>query len=204
MIQIAYISTATQPMTTEQLIDLLQQSFENNTATGVTGMLIFGNATFLQVLEGEERVVDGLYEKIKKDPRHNSPSLLHRKPIQRRQYDDWTMGFKRVAGKELQGIEGLRDFSETDFNSEYLKLNTAVADSIMDHFRKPYWDPLVRELEEKEDYIRHLKKSLARTRSSVEVASLVLESIFDASNTNSLSQRHLRLCAFALEALGKA
>jgi len=204
MIQIAYISTATKPMTTEQLIDLLKQSFKNNAATGVTGILIFGNATFLQVLEGEERVVDGLYEKIKKDPRHSSPSLLHRKPIERRQYDDWTMGFKRVGGKELQGIEGLRDFNEADFNSEYLTRNTTAAESIMDHFRKPYWDPLVRELEEKEDYIRHLKKSLARIRSSAEVASLALESIVDASNTNSLSERHLRLCAFALETLGKA
>jgi hypothetical protein len=27
---------------------MLQQSFENNTASGVTGMMLYGNATFLQ------------------------------------------------------------------------------------------------------------------------------------------------------------
>lgn len=202
MIQIAYMSTATQPMTTEQLIDLLQQSFKNNTASGVTGMMLYGNATFLQALEGEEQVVDELYQKIAKDQRHASIVFLHRKTIERRQYSDWTMAFKRVSDKELQGVEGLRDFSEADFNSDYLARNTAVAENLMNHYSG--WDPLLRELEGKERYIEELKKSLADTRSRIEVASLVLDSITDAGNSNGMSERHLRLCEFARDALGKA
>ena len=202
MIQIAYISTATPPMTTEQLIDLLQQSFKNNTAAGVTGMMLYGNATFLQVLEGDEKVVDALYEKIAKDQRHGSIVFLHRKTIERRQYSDWTMAFKRVSGKELQGIEGLRDFSEADFNSDYLARNTAVAENLMNHYSG--WDPLLREIGEKEHDIENLKKSLAQARSRIEVASLVLESIADAGRSNGLSERLLRLCEFARETLAKA
>jgi DNA polymerase II small subunit/DNA polymerase delta subunit B len=202
MIQIAYISTATQPMTTEQLIALLQQSFNNNTASGVTGMMLYGNATFLQALEGEEKVVDALYDKISKDKRHSNIIFLHRKAIERRQYDDWTMAFKRVSDKELQGIEGLRDFTETNFNSEYLTQNTAVAENLMNHFSS--WNPLLRELEEKEQHINSLKKSLAHARSCIEVAGLVLESIADAGSSNSLSERHLRLCEFAQETLRKS
>jgi hypothetical protein len=202
MIQIAYISTATEPMTTEQLVALLEQSFKNNTACGVTGMILYGNATFLQALEGEERVVDALYEKISKDPRHRSIVFLHRKTIERRQYSDWTMAFKRVSDKELQGIDGLRDFREADFNSEYLTQNTVVAENLMSHFGS--WDPLLRELAEKERYIENLKTSLAHARSRIEIASLVLESIADASRTNSLSERHLHLCEFAQETLRKA
>jgi len=202
MIQIAYISTATEPMTTEQLIALLQQSFKNNTAAGVTGMMLYGNATFLQALEGDEKVVDELYAKIAKDPRHSSIVFLHRKTIARRQYSDWTMAFKRVSDKEVQGIEGLRDFSEADFNSDYLARNTAVAENLMNHFSG--WDPLLRELEQKEHDIGNLKKSLAQARSCIEVASLVLESIADAGRTSSLSERHLRLCEFARETLAKA
>jgi hypothetical protein len=202
MIQIAYISTATQPMTTEQLIALLQQSFKNNIASGVTGMMLYGNATFLQSLEGEETVVDALYEKISKDERHGGIVFLHRKTIERRQYADWTMAFKRASDKELQGVEGLRDFSETDFNAKFLAQNTAVAENLMNHFSS--WNPLLRELEEKERSIENLKKSLAQARSCIEVASLVLESIADAGHTNSLSERHLQLCEFARETLGKA
>jgi len=202
MIQIAYISTATKPMTTEQLIALLQQSFKNNTAAGVTGMMIYGNATFMQALEGEEKVVDELYAKIAKDQRHGNVVFLHRKAIERRQYSDWTMAFKRFSDKEVQGIEGLRDFSEADFNSDYLARNTAVAENLMNHYSG--WDPLLRELEQKEHDIGNLKKSLAQARSCIEVAGLVLESIADAGRTNSLSERHLRLCEFARETLAKA
>ena len=110
--------------------------------------------------------------------------------------------FKRVSDKELQGIEGLRDFSEANFNSDYLTQNTAVADNLMNHFSG--WDPLLREIGEKEHDIEHLKKSLAQARSSIEVASLVLESIADASHSNGLSERHLRLCELARETLAKA
>lgn len=203
MIQIAYISAATQPMSTEHLLALLQQSLRNNAGNGVTGMLLYGNATFLQALEGEESVVAALFDKILLDPRHTNVKILHRKAIERRQYSDWTMGFKRVSDQELQKIEGLRDFSEKNFNSEYLAENTAVAETLMDHYSKPYWDPLVRALDEKDDIITDLKKTLAETRGSIEVASLMLESVVDASKINGLSEGHVRLCELALDALRK-
>jgi hypothetical protein len=60
MIQISYISSATEPMSTQDLLRLLQGCRENNAGRGVTGMLFYCNGTFLQVLEGEERVIDEL------------------------------------------------------------------------------------------------------------------------------------------------
>jgi len=107
MIQVSYISSVTEPMSTQDLLTLLQECRENNAGNGVTGMLLYGNATFLQVLEGEEKVIDDLVEKIRKDQRHTNLQILHRRPIQRRQYSDWSMGFKRVSDKELQRVEGL-------------------------------------------------------------------------------------------------
>ena len=136
MIQISYISSATDPMSTQELLDLLRQSRENNAESGITGMLLYGNGTFLQVLEGDESVVESLLDKIRKDPRHTDLKLLHRKTIQKRQYSDWSMGFKRLSTKELQNVEGLRDFGEKDFNPDYLTQHSAVVDSLMSHFRK--------------------------------------------------------------------
>ena len=52
MIQTAYVSRAAETMTQENLLALLQQCLANNEAGGVTGMLLYGNETFLQVLEG--------------------------------------------------------------------------------------------------------------------------------------------------------
>ena len=77
MIQIVYISSAVAPWSTEQLLELLQQCLKNNSARGVTGMLLYGEDTFLQALEGDDAVIDALIEKIARDPRHAKIQLLH-------------------------------------------------------------------------------------------------------------------------------
>ena len=136
MIQISYISSAIAPMSNQDLLGLLQECRENNAQSGVTGMLIYCNATFLQVLEGEEKVVDDLIDKIRKDARHANLQVLHRRTIERRQYSDWSMGFKRVSDKELRVVEGLRDFGEKDFNPDYLLQHGEAVQSLMNHFRK--------------------------------------------------------------------
>ena len=136
MIQISYISSATEPMSKQDLLALLQECRENNAGCGVTGMLLYGSGTFLQVLEGDEKVVDDLIDQIRKDPRHTNLQMLSRKAIQRRQYSDWSMGFKRVSDRELQDVEGLRDFGEENFNPDYLAQHSEVVQSLMNHFRK--------------------------------------------------------------------
>lgn len=136
MIQISYISSSADPMDTNELVDLLQQCRENNAGNGVTGMLLYANGTFLQVLEGEERVIDNLMTKIRRDRRHTNIHLLQRISIQHRQYSDWSMGFKRVSEKDLHKIDGLMDFSEKNFNAEYLAQHSDVVQSLMNHFRK--------------------------------------------------------------------
>jgi len=136
MIQLSYLSTAIEPMSTQDLLRLLQQCREKNPARGITGMLLYGNSTFLQVLEGEEQVVDELVEKIRQDPRHTDLQILYRKKIKQREYADWSMGFKRVSDKDLRQVEGLRYFGEKDFNPDYLAQHNNVVQNLMNHFRK--------------------------------------------------------------------
>jgi Sensors of blue-light using FAD len=204
MIQISYISRAAEPMPADKLLALLQQCLANNVSNGVTGMLVYGNETFLQALEGEDKAVDDLVEKISKDPRHNNIQLLHRRPIAERQYSDWTMGFKRISDHDLKQIAGLRNFGERDFNFDNLAKHGNVVEALMDHYRKPSWDPLLRELDAQDKVLEHLKKTLTSTRRSVEVASLMLESILDASRGGKLSEGHLHLCESALNTLRQA
>lgn len=136
MIQISYISSATEPMSKQQLLRLLQECRESNAGRGVTGMLLYGNGTFLQVLEGEEKVISELVDKIRQDHRHTDLQILYRKTIQQRQYSDWSMGFKRISDKDLMQVEGLRNFTKKDFNPEYLSQQSAIVESLMNHFRK--------------------------------------------------------------------
>lgn len=123
-------------MSTGELQTLLQECRENNARMGITGMLLYGNQTFVQVLEGEEPTVNALLETIKRDPRHTNVQLLQRKTIERREYSDWSMGFKRVSGEDLENLEGLNNFFEKDFNPSYLASHAPVVDLLMNNFRK--------------------------------------------------------------------
>ena len=183
MIQTAYVSRAAETMTQEALLSLLQQCLANNESSGVTGMLLYGNDTFLQVLEGDEAVLEAVIDKIRKDPRHSRIHFLYRKPLERRQYADWSMGFKRISAQGLQAIGGLSEFREKDFNFDYLIEHEAVVETLMDRFREPHWDPLIRELDAKDKVIEYLKKELTHTRGCIEIASFVLENVTEASRS---------------------
>jgi len=201
MIQTTYVSRASESMTQESLLSLLQQCHANNEASGVTGMLLYGNDTFLQLLEGEETVLDTLLDKIRKDPRHTEIRFLYRKPLERRKYTDWSMGFKRVSTQGLSAIGGVSEFGEKDFNFDYLIEHEAVAEDLVERFRVPHWDPLIRELDAKDKVIEYLKKALSHTRGCIEIASFVLENVVTASRSGRLDDEQLRLCESALDSL---
>jgi len=93
MIQIVYVSAAANPMTTEQLKALLAKARVRNATHSVTGMLLYHDGSFLQVLEGHEADVDPILASIQRDPRHTSTRILHRGAIVQREFPDWSMGF---------------------------------------------------------------------------------------------------------------
>lgn len=201
MIQISYLSRATAPFSSEQLLALLRQCHANNTARGITGMLFYGNGTFLQVVEGDEGVVDELVGRIARDARHDDIRILSRKSIERREHPDWTMGFERVTEAGLREVTGLRDFSESDFTPDVLAARQDVVDTLMDRFRAPHWDPLVRELDANQKVLEHLRLALARQRGRAAFATLVIESLAEAGRKGPLGEEHHRLCESALKSL---
>lgn len=136
MIQITYLSSATRAMSQGDLEDILRTARDNNARLGITGMLLYGNKTFIQILEGEESVVEELVKTIKRDPRHTNFQILKKKPIEQHEYADWSMGFKRVSGEDFEAVKGLKDFEEKNFNTTFLGSHASLVDSLMDHFRK--------------------------------------------------------------------
>jgi hypothetical protein len=201
VIRLSYVSSADAEMSTSELLKLLQQCIKNNPPLGVTGMLLYGNGTFLQTIEGDDAIIDELVKKIANDPRHTRLKFVSRKQIERRQYPEWSMGFKRISDQELGQIAGLKSFGMQDFNFDNLIKNDAVVETLMDHYRAPHWDPLVRELEAQDKVIEHLQQVLTRMRGAMEISGLVLESVAAAGAHGTLSEEHQRLCDTALQAL---
>jgi len=107
--QLIYTSTAVKDFGELELSHLLLQARRNNERAGVTGMLLYHQRSFLQVIEGEAAALDALFARIGRDERHNRVSALLRQPVPSRQFADWAMGF--VAERHIaQALPGFSDF----------------------------------------------------------------------------------------------
>ena len=201
MIRVTYVSHISEPLSSEQLLALLLQCRTNNAAQGITGMLIYGNGTFLQTLEGDEDVIDPLMDDISKDGRHEDIRLLTRRPIETRQYADWNMGFAQVTDETLKNVEGLKDFAAEDFTFEYLIGHEPVVASLMEHFREPNFDQLIGEIYAKDKVIGHLKTALAQVRDRTQLAHLALESLTEAVRNGESTEALLPMCDSVLSSL---
>lgn len=87
----------------------------NNTAHTVTGMLIFANGRFLQILEGERKDVLHTFERIQQDPRHRHVSVILRRDISERMFSHWNMGFLHLTAEDLQKRPELLAFFQAEF-----------------------------------------------------------------------------------------
>lgn len=111
MITLIYGSTAiNNHMPSEELVAILEKARQTNATLNITGMLLYDDGNFLQVLEGEDEVVTSLYNKICKDPRHIGIMLFVKKAIDKRHFDDWAMGFVDVKQLDVQSIPGYSHF----------------------------------------------------------------------------------------------
>lgn len=201
MIRVTYLSRSAESLSADALLALLSQCHRNNTARGLTGMLLFGNGTFLQAIEGDEAAVDALLHKIADDPRHTALKVLRREAITTRQFADWSMGFERVTDGTLASTPGLRDFGLRNFNPEFLAASETVIESLLDRHRSAHWDPLVRELDARDKLIADLRDELARARNDTQMAALVLETVVEVAAGGRLDDAHLELCRTTLRSL---
>jgi hypothetical protein len=94
LIELIYVSEPAQSMSFLGLMRLLYHSYANNQALGITGALIYENNQFGQVIEGAEKDIEALWQKIQKDSRHKNVRLIGSRPISERSFSKWTMVFQ--------------------------------------------------------------------------------------------------------------
>ncbi|NDA71174.1 MAG: BLUF domain-containing protein, partial [Betaproteobacteria bacterium] len=176
MIRVTYLSQATEPFSARALVDLLEHCREKNPRLGVTGVLIYANGTFLQTLEGEVDTVDQLLEKIEADKRHQAYKVIQRESIGERLYANWSMGFERLSESALNEVPALKDFGLRDFNPEYLSAHPTVIENLLQRHRSLHWDPLIREIDARDQFIADMRHALIEARQRNQQALLLIES----------------------------
>jgi hypothetical protein len=105
--RVVYVSEKTDASDTT-LNDIIASSQKNNPEEGVTGCLLSGSNSFLQLLEGPADFIDTLYSKISKDNRHENVVTLCDEKIDERLFLSWSM--------KLAPFENM-EWSKADSNS---------------------------------------------------------------------------------------
>jgi hypothetical protein len=139
LIQLIYVSSATKPFTSGELRALLKVARPRNERQGISGILLYKNGSFLQVIEGDSPAVDELFGKIKKDPRHEGVVLLSRREIKEHNFPAWSMGFLAVDEIGSRALPGFNDFFHVGDSFLDLKGDTALVHRILDGFRDGKW-----------------------------------------------------------------
>jgi hypothetical protein len=92
LVRLTYASRASDGISAETLTSILKTSRAHNLDVGVTGVLVFSDGIFLQVLEGGRDSVSALYNRIAQDKRHRDVVLLGYDEIAERRFAGWAMG----------------------------------------------------------------------------------------------------------------
>jgi len=107
---IVYSSKATYPMENSELVAMLNKSRSSNEKNNITGLLLYEDGYFLQVLEGETQELEQLFENIRQDNRHYEIITYWKVEINERKFGDWKMGFINLDLPEYEHLAGFTDF----------------------------------------------------------------------------------------------
>ena len=108
---LVYRSHASRALHEVTLTTLLRKARLHNQSAQLSGLLLFAQSQFLQVLEGPEPALSELYARIRADPRHFEVRTLAYGPIERRVFPDWRMAYAPVDRSVLEGATGFMSLS---------------------------------------------------------------------------------------------
>ncbi len=138
MYELIYYSIAPQNTNEAIIAQILSESREFNSKNNITGCLLYHNNQFLQVLEGTQDVVKGLYEKIKRDKRHTDVTLMEEGEKEERYFSGWNMAYHQLTATDFNALDRdlfIKNFTQlSDFiqkPSEAVKLFWYMAKTIL-------------------------------------------------------------------------
>jgi hypothetical protein len=115
MYYIIYLSAGINWFNETELKEILEISNINNSRNNVTGLLLYDQGNFIQLLEGEENDVQQTFKKISADRRHKGITPIVSGNIEQRSFPEWAMGFKSTSSSDLNELNGYLDPANKDF-----------------------------------------------------------------------------------------
>lgn len=124
MQQLVYISAASHYFSEEEFSSLLQTSRHNNHIDQITGILMYHEQQFFQILEGPKETVDACFSRIKKDPRHQGVITLLDDTSPERLFGEWNMAAVGVSSFEEPLRHQIQDLLQIRNHQSYDQMHT--------------------------------------------------------------------------------
>ncbi|MGB0712121.1 MAG: BLUF domain-containing protein [Gammaproteobacteria bacterium] len=107
--RIVYSSNSSARMDERSLLDLLHDARDLNAADDISGVLLYRDGRFVQVLEGAPDVIEDVWRRIRGDKRHEQVAVCADEMVEERIFTGWSMGFADLADPALRQLPGVND-----------------------------------------------------------------------------------------------
>ncbi len=101
--EILYVSTLAPEAPLSVVGDIAAKARLANTERGITGLLVFDGMRFCQQLEGGQKQVLALLERIRQDTRHINMQILHHGELALRRFRNFSLGYCMVEDDDVLG-----------------------------------------------------------------------------------------------------
>ena len=106
---LTYTSLARLDLGSDDLEAIHRTARELNALDGITGLLVFNGTHFLQIVEGADKAINDLVERLRRDPRHGGFEIRDERRIDARSFPDWSMELVRVNASYFEARDTLAD-----------------------------------------------------------------------------------------------
>ncbi|TVZ27320.1 FAD-dependent sensor of blue light [Gillisia sp. Hel_I_86] len=90
---ISYVSSVNPSLTEEKIQQVLNYSRNRNNENGITGILLYSDGNFFQVLEGKKELLESLFSRVKTDKRHQNVMVIFEKEVSLPKFDMYQSNF---------------------------------------------------------------------------------------------------------------
>ena len=93
LVELSYLSEAVSDTSFLGLMRLLESARVFNQKNGITGILLYDNQQFGQIIEGERASIMKAWKRIQDDKRHHRIELIEIREIEARKFPEWLLRF---------------------------------------------------------------------------------------------------------------
>ncbi|MCM4154826.1 BLUF domain-containing protein [Gramella sp. AN32] len=120
---VSYVSSVNPELTEKEILEILNFSRRCNIDHDITGILLFSEGNFFQVIEGEKEIIKSLFSRIAIDKRHHNVMVIFEKSVSENQFDTYISDFISLNSR----------FNSENINlylSQIEKLNPKIQSSV--------------------------------------------------------------------------